>query len=231
MNMPESQPRDASVERPIRKRPYRMSARANAASATGERLLAAAWRNFAERPYEEVLLREIAAEAGVTQQTLHTRFGSKDEIFVAAYARFGRREAADRPPAPTTDVNAAIAQLYDRYEQHGRAILRMLYQEERIQTVRQMTDAGRAYHRHWAQTTFGSLLAGLRGNARKRRLDAIATATDLLVWKILRLDSQLERDQAERVVVQMIEPPPTGKAAAAQGARRAVRQPPSEASS
>src|SRR5271154_1779848 len=56
------------------KRPYRMSARADAANATAERLLEAAWRHFATRPYEQVRLREIAAEAGVTVQTLHLRF-------------------------------------------------------------------------------------------------------------------------------------------------------------
>ena len=37
-----------------------MSARADAASATAERLLEAAWRHFATRPYEQVRLREIA---------------------------------------------------------------------------------------------------------------------------------------------------------------------------
>jgi AcrR family transcriptional regulator len=181
-----------------------MTARAEAAAATGERLLAAAWRHFATHPYEEVLLREIAAEAQVTAQTLHTRFGSKEDLFTAAYAWFGRQELLHRPAAPTTDTSAAIAQLYDRYEQHGVAVLRMLSQEERIPAVRKMTDAGRAYHRHWAQTTFAPLVRDLRGQARELRLAAIAVATDLLVWKVLRLDMQLGRAQAEQVVSEMI---------------------------
>lgn len=189
------------------KRPYRMTARAQATTATGERLLAAAWRQFATRPFEEVTLREIATEAQVTPQTLHARFGTKEELFSAAYAWFGREEIAERPAAPTTDVPAAIAQLYDRYEQHGQAILRMLSQEERIPAVRKMTDAGRSYHRHWAQTTFQPLLTGLRGVRRERRLTAIIIATDLLAWKTLRLDMKLSRKSAERVVVEMIESP------------------------
>ncbi len=192
------------------KRPYRMTARAEAAAATGERVLAAAWRQFATRPYEEVLLREIAAEAGVSAQTLHARFGSKDELFIAAYAWFGSQEIAERPPVPTADVPAAIVQLYDRYEDHGHAILRILSQEERIPAMRRMTDAGRAYHRHWAQTTFAPLLHGLRGSRRERRLAAIVAATDLLVWKILRLDMKLERGQAEQVVAEMIRGPSGG---------------------
>ena len=55
-----------------------MSARADAAAATGERLLAAAWNHFGTLPYEEVRLRAIAADAGVTEQTLFARFHSKD---------------------------------------------------------------------------------------------------------------------------------------------------------
>jgi AcrR family transcriptional regulator len=188
------------------KRPYRMSARAATAAATGERLLAAAWRHFATRPYEDVLLREIATEAGVTAQTLHARFGSKDELFIAAYAWFGEQEISGRPATPTGDVPTAIALLFERYEEHGQAILRMLSQEERIPAVRQMTDAGRAYHRHWVKTTFAPLLRGLGGDRLERRLAAIVIATDLLVWKLLRHDMELQREQAEQVVAEMVQP-------------------------
>jgi AcrR family transcriptional regulator len=181
-----------------------MTARAQAAAATGERVLAVAWRHFATRPYEEVFLREIATEAQVTAQTLHTRFGSKEELLVAAYAWFGQQEISDRPAAPTTDVPEAVALLFDRYEEHGQAILRMLSQEERIPAIHQMTDAGRAYHRYWAKTTFVPLLRGLRGDARERRLIAIVIATDLLTWKLLRQDMQLPRKKAERVMAEMV---------------------------
>jgi AcrR family transcriptional regulator len=196
-----------NVSSSSQKRAYRMTARAQTAAATAERLLAAAWRHFATRPFEEVMLREIAAEAQVTPQTLHARFGTKEELFTASYAWFGRQEVAQRPAAPTTDLPRAIAQLYDRYEQHGQAILRMLSQEERIPAMRTMTDAGRAYHRHWAQTTFQPLLSDLRGTRRERRLTAIIIATDLLAWKTLRLDMKIPRRNAERIVVEMIELP------------------------
>jgi len=83
-------------------------------------------------------------------------------------------------------------------------VLRMLSQEERVPAIRQMTDAGRMYHRTWAARTFKPLLSGLRGRARERRLAAIVVATDLLVWKLLRLDMQLERGEAERTVADML---------------------------
>jgi AcrR family transcriptional regulator len=195
---------------PTKKRAYRMAARAKRAAATRERLLTAAWRHFAARPYDDVRLREIAEEASVSTQTLHDCFRTKEELFTAAFLWWGSDEIAQRDAAPVGEAREAIRVLFDRYEMHGDAVLRLLSQEERIPAVRQMTDAGRAYHRHWAQRTFAPLVGGLRGAQRQRRLTAIATATDLLVWKLLRRDTQLERGQAETVMVEMIEPSAAG---------------------
>jgi AcrR family transcriptional regulator len=183
-----------------------MAARAEAAAETRARLLSAAWEHFASRPYEDVLVREIAADADVSAQTLHTAFGSKEQLFTAAYMWWGEQVITGREAAPVGRVEEAIANLFDAYEQHGAAVLRMLSQEERIPTVCQMTDAGRAYHRAWAEKTFAPLLHGLRGAARKRRLSAIVVATDLLVWKLLRRDMGLERGEAERIVAEMVQP-------------------------
>jgi AcrR family transcriptional regulator len=186
------------------KRAYRMAARAEAAAQTRARLLSAAWQQFASRPYEEVLLRDIAADAGVSAQTLHTAFGSKEQLFTAACLWWGEPVIAGRDAAPVGRVPEAIANLFDHYEAHGSAVLRMLSQEERIPAVREMTDAGRAYHSAWAAKTFAPLLRGLRGAARERRLSTIVVATDLLVWKLLRRDMGLERGEAERIVGEMV---------------------------
>jgi AcrR family transcriptional regulator len=181
-----------------------MSARADAAAHTRARVLSAAWERFAGQPYEDVLLREIAADAAVSAQTLHTAFGAKEQLFTAAYQWWGQQVIAARETAPVGQVPEAIANLFDAYETHGRAVLRMLSQEERIPAVRQMTEAGRAYHRAWAQKTFAPQLHGLRRATRERRLSAIVVATDLLVWKLLRRDMGLERAEAERIVSEMV---------------------------
>ncbi|HWY89625.1 MAG TPA: TetR/AcrR family transcriptional regulator [Solirubrobacteraceae bacterium] len=192
----------------VKKRSYRMSARADAAAATRERLLAAAWQHFASHPYEDVRLQEIAADAGVTAQTLYTQFGSKDQLLTAAYVWFGQQEITKRDTAPAGDIHTAIEVLFDRYESHGTAVLRMLSQEDRIPAIAQMTDAGRVYHREWATKTFAPLLRGSRGASRERRLAAIVVATDLLVWKLLRQDMQLDRNQAEEIVAEMVRSAP-----------------------
>jgi AcrR family transcriptional regulator len=204
------------------KRPYRMSARSAAAAATAERLQEAAWEQFSSRPYEEVRLPEIAAAAGVAVQTLHNHFGSKDGLLVAAFAWFGQSEVAGRDAAPVGRVGPAIEVLFDRYEAHGPAILRMLAQEERVAAIKAMTDLGRAYHRDWAERTFAPQLRGLRGGARRRRLAAVTLATDLLAWKLLRGEIGLGREEAERVMAEMVEPPGRAQASA-----RSVQPPPS----
>jgi AcrR family transcriptional regulator len=183
-----------------------MTTRAEAASATRERLLSAAWRHFATRPFEDVRVSEIAADAEVTAQTLHTQFGSKEQLFTTVASRWGLQEMQRRDEAPVGHVREAIEILFDRYETNGETVLRLLSEEERIPAVRRITDAGRAYHRDWVSRTFQPLLRGLRGHARKRRLTAIVVATDLLVWKLLRHDMQLDRPTAERIVTEMVDP-------------------------
>jgi len=181
-----------------------MVARAEAAAATRERMLATAWRHFSDGPYEEVRLSAIAADAGVTVQTLHSGFGTKDDLFVAAWRWFGTQEVTRRDAAPVGDVEVAVRLIYDSYELHGDAVLRLLAQEERIPAVRQMADGGRAYHRGWVARTFAPVLAGSSGAARERRLVALVVATDLLVWKLLRRDMSLGRAAAERIVAEMV---------------------------
>jgi AcrR family transcriptional regulator len=185
-------------------RPYRMVARAEAAAVTEQRILDAAWRHFAERPYEEVRLADVATHAGVTVQTLHSRFGTKDALFVAAWASIVGQEGARREAAPVGDVPAAVRVLYDSYELRGDAVLLLLAAEDRIPAVREMTDAGRRWHREWVRRTLAPLLADISGAARERRLTSLVVATDLLVWKLLRRDMGLGRRAAERTVIEMV---------------------------
>jgi AcrR family transcriptional regulator len=186
------------------KRRYRMVARAEAAAATRDRLLASAWQHFSEGPFEAVRLADVAADADVSVQTLHAHFGTKDALFVAAWGWRMAPEGARRDNAPIGDVRTAVRMLYDSYDQDGDAVLRLLTQEERIPAVREMADAGRRWHRGWVERTFGPLLQGVRGAERERRLVALVVATDLLVWKLLRREMGLGRAAAERIVTEMV---------------------------
>ena len=192
------------AERRSAKRSYRMAARADSAAETRERILAAAWRRFADDIYERVRLRDVAADAGVSVQTVHSAFGTKDQLFVASWIWAIGPEGARRDRAPVGDVREAVRLLYDSYEHQGDASLRLLAEEGRIPAIRAMTNAGRAWHRGWVERTFAPLLAGSRGAARERRLVALVVATDILVWKLLRREMGLDRATAERIVIEML---------------------------
>src|SRR5687768_2193869 len=174
------------------KRRYRMVARAEAAAATRERILEAAWRRFSKDPYEEVRLADVAAAARVSEQTVYSHFGTKDQLFIYAWAWAIGPEGERRDQAPVGDVRKAVRLLYDSYEAQGDASLRLLAEEDRIPTIRQLADAGRAWHRDWVERTFAPLLAGSRGAVRERRLVALVVATDILVWKLLRREMELD---------------------------------------
>ena len=179
-----------------RKRSYRMVARAEAAAATRERLLAAAWQQFSERPFDDVRLADVARGAGVSAQTLHNHFRTKDALFVAAWQWTMAPEGARRDSAAPGDVAAAIRVLYDSYDKDGDAVLRLLAQEERIPAVHEMAEAGRSWHRAWVERTFEP--------RSEEQLVSLIVATDLLTWKLLRREMGLGRKEAERIVAEMV---------------------------
>ena len=181
-----------------------MVARAEAVAASGERMLSSAWKRFCKEPYEEVRLADIAADAEVTVQTLHARFGTKEDLFVAAWRWFARPQGVRRDRVAVGDLRGGIRALYDDYERDGDAVLRLMAQEERIPAVHEMLDSGRAYHREWVARVFAPLLDGLGPAARERRHVALVVACDLLVWKLLRRDMELGREKAERIVTEML---------------------------
>src|SRR3954468_14684378 len=154
-----------------------MVARAEASAATRRRLLEAAWRHFSDRPFDGVRLADVAADAGVSVQTLLAHFGSKEALFVAAWGWRGAPRAPRRVGAPAGDVRTAVRVLYDSYDRDGDAVLRLLAQEERIPAVHEMANAGRRWHRGWVERPFEPLLRGLSPAPREQRHVELIVAT------------------------------------------------------
>lgn len=188
------------------KRRYRMTARAEAATATGERILDAAIATFWERPVEDIALEEVAHRAGVSLQTVVRRFGSKEALFAATSARESERVGRQRDEAPVGDVGAAVRILLDHYEELGDAVLRLLAEEGRRPALREVADRGRAYHALWCERVFAPALAGLAPGDRARRLAQFVAICDVSTWKLLRRDRGLDRGQTELALRELIEP-------------------------
>src|ERR1700754_193956 len=114
----------------MKTRPYRQGRRAEAAQARTEAILAASAELFAERPYEQITLQDVAERAGVGLQTLIRRVGTKDGLVRAANAYNGERIGAARGEPSSSDPVVVAGQLMNQYEQFGALIDRALRQEE-----------------------------------------------------------------------------------------------------
>jgi AcrR family transcriptional regulator len=182
-----------------------MSTRAAAVEVTRERIVQAACKAFMRDWYDDVTLRDIAADAGVALQTLVNHFGNKEGLFGIAAERISKSIATLRWTVGAGDLQGAATTLVDDYEQTGDFTLRLLAIEERVPVVRSGIARGRRGHEEWVEHVFAAALTGLRGTARKRRVAQLVVATDVFTWKLLRRDKELSREQTIIAIRELVE--------------------------
>ncbi|MDB5449250.1 MAG: TetR/AcrR family transcriptional regulator [Phenylobacterium sp.] len=185
------------------RRPYRQSVRARAAEETGERILDAFSARLRDGWFDEIRLEDVAAEAGVTVQTVIRRFGGKAGLLEAQGERLNTEVQGRRDVAPG-DVPGAIEALLEDYEASGDLVMRSLAQEDRHPAIRRLTDLGRGNHRAWLDGVFAPWLAGLSADEARRRTDALVAATDVYLWKLLRRDMARPLPDYRRLVETLV---------------------------
>ena len=74
-----------------------------------EQLLDTGAALFAEKPYEDVLMEDIAARAGVSRATLYHYFPSKRDLYVAIFKRASNRFLARVGPDPQLPLAEQLA--------------------------------------------------------------------------------------------------------------------------
>lgn len=180
------------------KRDYDMTVRGAAAEATRTSILAATASLGERKPLASTTLADVAAEAGVSVQTVIRHFGGRDQLFEATMAFVDAAIRAERA-APAGDVETALGMLVSHYETRGDGIILMLGQESHDLLARRITDAGRAGHRAWCRTVFAPYL-----NDDEEVLDLLVVATDVYTWKILRRDRQLSRARTQAQMLRLV---------------------------
>jgi AcrR family transcriptional regulator len=178
-----------------------MRARAEAAAATRGRIVRAVLDLHVERFHDQITLEDIARRAGVTVQTVLRHFGSRDRLVTAAAEQATSEILAQRSAAPVGDVDGAVENVVDHYEEWGRSALRLLTQEEQVPQLRVLADGGRAAHYAWVERTFGPFLAETADPLLRPKLIAL---TDVFTWKLLRLDLGLDRAETACALASMI---------------------------
>ncbi|MFB2598737.1 TetR/AcrR family transcriptional regulator [Herbiconiux sp. P17] len=192
-------------------REYRMSARADSAQLTRERIMDAMLTRFAVTPYERIRLDDIAADAGVTVQTVIRRFGGKPALMTTVVERElgriagAREEAARSAQAPTpADTIAALVQHYERY---GDLILKTYSEAPLVEGLPELAARGRDYHVDWCRRAFDAAIdPAADGVLRRRRLAQIVAICDATTWRILRADGSLSPAETERALLELLTP-------------------------
>lgn len=185
-------------------RSYHKTARALAEEATGEAIMNSARDAFATGLFDRVTFRQIAAESGVTVQTVIRRFGTKEELFERLAEREGKRIIAEREVPADQGLPAALDALISHYERDGDMMINFIHQEHLFEPVRRIVARGRQVHREWVEKYCRDLLSGHAAQERDQILFAAIAATDLFTWKLLRRDHGLEPDSVAEIMRRML---------------------------
>jgi AcrR family transcriptional regulator len=180
-------------EERVSTRRYEMTGRDRARAATREAILDAAVELFTPAWFDQVTLADVAALAGVSQQTVVNHFGSKIGLYLAGISeRVAPAILETRSGVQPGDVRAAVDAVVADYEVTGDGTFRSVALAERVPELREVVDRGRVAHRGWVEEVFAPRLAGTRGRARERRLRLLVTVLDVATWKVLRRDEGLD---------------------------------------
>lgn len=186
-------------------RPYRMTARAVAAEQTGDRIVDAMLERFASAPYEHIRLEDVAADAGVTAQTVIRRFGGKAGLMTTMVQRELGRIAAAREDAAHATADETLHALVVHYERYGSLILKTYSESPLVDGLPEIAALGRAFHVDWCRRAFAPHLASdLDAATRTRRLAQIVAVCDATTWRILRFDGGLDPTQAEQALGELM---------------------------
>lgn len=185
-------------------RPYEMRARREAVEQTRERIMEAMVDLWLTRHYDEVTLADVAERAGVTRQTVHRQFGTKDELLVAAAEWKGPQGEAEVLVEPG-QVGEAISRLMQVYESMGDANVRALELEGRVHAMDHMLKRGRSAHRAWIEQVFAPWLPPHGTSEREHVVMTLYAATDVMQWKLLRRDFDFSPTATEQVIRRLVD--------------------------
>ena len=188
------------------KRSYRGHVQAEVRALTRQRIIDAVITLYAESWIDQITLEQVAKDAGVTVQTVLRHFGTKEALIGAAGRQVNDAENARRGHIPVGDVDGAIAYLMDHYETIGDQVLRGLAQEGRYPELAVLMEEGRVGHRTWVAHVFGSYLEQRSGADRDRLLAQLVAVCDVYMWKLLRRQAGLSREQTALAIRELLLP-------------------------
>jgi len=188
------------------KRAYRGHVQAEVRALTRQRIIDAMVGFFAEAWIDQITLDQVAQQAGVTVQTILRHFGTKEALVAAAARQLIDAENARRAELPIDDLDGAITYLMNQYEAAGDQLMRALAQEGRYPGIATFMEEGRLGHRTWVARVFGPYLHRQSGEDRDRLLAQLVAVCDVYMWKLLRRQAGLSREQTALAIRELVLP-------------------------
>ena len=184
-----------------------MSRRAEAAADTWDRIVDALLVRFASLPYDRIRLEDVAADAGVSLQTVLRRFGSKPGLLTAMAERELARIAETREHHRGAPPARVVAELVTHYERYGDLILKVYAESAQVEGLGEVARNGRTYHLRWCEEAFAAALDQLGDEPlRRRRRAQLVALCDATTWRILRRDAGMEPAEIETALLELILP-------------------------
>lgn len=187
-------------------RRYEMTGRTAAKQRTREAILDAAVELFEPAWFDEVTLADVAARAGVSQQTVVNHFGSKIDLYLIGLSeRYAPRVDSMRADAVPGDVASVVDTALRDYETTGDATIRTLALAARTPELVPVAEGGRRSHQEWVARVFAPQLGRRRGAARARQVRLLAAVLDVRMWHQLRREDGLDVEQTREHLVVLVE--------------------------
>jgi len=187
------------------RRQYTQVARAESRKRTREALLHAAVERFLADRWDQATIEAIAADAGVTKQTLLRHFGSKAGLFEQAMLRDYEQVRAQRFAVPRGDLGAAVDNLLDHYEAWSGYAVRIADAAADSDALAALRARARQLHYDWVEHVFGPWLDALGAVARSRRRNTLIAICDVNAWRLLSHDLGLSRQETRATLLEAIE--------------------------
>ena len=168
-----------------------MSADTSTTQATSRRdaLVRAAFEVIAERGFEGLRTREVAARVGVNVATLHYHLPSKDDLVAAVARHLAERYRDEHAPPVAPAAAAALTRLRQEFAdaQHYRSAcpdLMRVFRELALRAERDPTVEAvlSPLYRYWSDALTDMLEDGVRDGSLRGDLDPRAGATVLVAF-------------------------------------------------
>jgi len=182
-----------------------MTARADSAARTAERILDATLGLWSRLPYDQVRLDAIAEQAGVTVPTVVRRFRSKAGAVCALVDRELDDLVRTRPALTDAPSGEIVDYLVAYYESYGLLILKLYSEAPLVEGLPGRAAHARQQHVEWLRAAFDGRLTGGK-HAHERRMAQVIAALDATTWRILRQDHGLPPSEVKTAFSEMLGP-------------------------